>query len=134
MDEKGSRACGAGRLDNGTDHEANGDTVFEIGSITKTFTTLLLQDMVERGEMKLDDPVSKYLPASVKMPVRNGREITLLDLATPCELHENLLGHQLRVVDARLRVAVRSAGRLRLPVERRLMIPKTMKAAIGLIF
>lgn len=50
----------------------NGDTVFEIGSITKTFTTLLLQDMIERGEMKLKDPVAKYLPPSS----RNGRQIT----------------------------------------------------------
>ena len=38
--------------------------------------------MVERGEMKLDDPVAKYLPKSVKMPTHNGKEITLLQLAT----------------------------------------------------
>jgi CubicO group peptidase (beta-lactamase class C family) len=38
--------------------------------------------MVRRGEVKLDDPVSKYLPASVRLPSRNGREIALLDLAT----------------------------------------------------
>jgi CubicO group peptidase (beta-lactamase class C family) len=81
VDEHGSRVFGAGKLDNGTDQEVNGDTVFEIGSITKTFTTLLLQDMVERGEMKLDDPVSKYLPKSVKMPTHGGKEITLLNLA-----------------------------------------------------
>ncbi|HTA30534.1 MAG TPA: serine hydrolase [Candidatus Cybelea sp.] len=80
-DEHGSRIFGAGRPDNGTSQEVDGDTVFEIGSITKTFTTLLLQDMVGRGEMKMDDPVSKYLPDSVKMPTRNGRQITLLNLA-----------------------------------------------------
>ena len=56
--------------------------MFEIGSVTKVFTTLLLQDMLERGEMRLGDPVAKFLPASVKVPVRGGREITLLDLAT----------------------------------------------------
>jgi CubicO group peptidase (beta-lactamase class C family) len=38
--------------------------------------------MVERGEVALDDPVSKYLPPTVKMPSRNGRSITLIDLAT----------------------------------------------------
>ena len=81
VDEHGTRIFRAGKLDNGTDQEVNGDTVFEIGSITKTFTTLLLQDMVERGEMKLDDPVAKYLPASVKVPSCNGKEITLLNLA-----------------------------------------------------
>jgi D-alanyl-D-alanine-carboxypeptidase/D-alanyl-D-alanine-endopeptidase len=59
----------------------DGNTVFEIGSITKVFTSLLLADMVERGEVALDDPVAKYLPPDVKMPERNGRAITLEDLA-----------------------------------------------------
>jgi D-alanyl-D-alanine-carboxypeptidase/D-alanyl-D-alanine-endopeptidase len=80
VDEHGSRIVACGKLDNGTDQEVNGDTLFEIGSITKTFTALLLQDMIERGEMKLDDPVAKYLPKSVKMPTRNGKEITLRQL------------------------------------------------------
>lgn len=57
-------------------------SVFEIGSITKTFTGAVLADMVRRGEVKLDDPVAKYLPADVRVPSRNGRQITLLDLAT----------------------------------------------------
>ncbi len=57
-------------------------SVFEIGSITKVFTGILLADMVERGEVSLSDPVARYLPAGVKVPSRNGREITLLDLAT----------------------------------------------------
>jgi CubicO group peptidase (beta-lactamase class C family) len=60
----------------------NGNTLFEIGSITKTFTGSLLADMVARGEVKLDDPVAKFLPGSVHVPSRNGKEITLLDLAT----------------------------------------------------
>src|SRR6266567_1100420 len=57
-DERGSRVLAAGNLVNGTRQEVNGDTIFEIGSVTKTFTTLLLQDMVERDEVKLDDPVA----------------------------------------------------------------------------
>jgi CubicO group peptidase (beta-lactamase class C family) len=60
----------------------NGDSVFFIGSVSKTFTALLLLDMVDRGEMKLEDPVAKYLPKSVKMPTYGGKQITLLDLAT----------------------------------------------------
>ena len=60
----------------------DGNTVFEIGSITKVFTASLLADMAARGEVKLDDPVAKYLPPTVRMPSRNGRQITLLDLAT----------------------------------------------------
>ncbi|HTI05208.1 MAG TPA: serine hydrolase, partial [Gemmatimonadales bacterium] len=42
-----------------------GTAVFEIGSITKVFTASVLADMVARGEVRLDDPVAKYLPASV---------------------------------------------------------------------
>jgi serine-type D-Ala-D-Ala carboxypeptidase/endopeptidase len=81
VDERGSRIISYGKLDNGTDQEVNGDTVFEIGSDTKTFTALLLQGMIQRGEMKLDDPVSKYLPASAQMPAHRGRKITLRQLA-----------------------------------------------------
>lgn len=82
VDEHGSRIVSYGKLGNGTDQEVNGDTVFEIGSDTKTFTALLLQDMIEHGQMKLDDPVARHLPPSVKMPTRNGKEITLHHLAT----------------------------------------------------
>ena len=57
-------------------------TFYEIGSITKVFTTTLLADMVERGEVALDDPVQTYLPDSVNMPTSRGVEITLEDLAT----------------------------------------------------
>ncbi len=81
LDEHGSSIVSYGKLDNGTDQEANGDTVFAIHSATGRFTKLLLQDMVERGEMKLDDPVAKYLSKSVKMPTYNGKEITLRHLA-----------------------------------------------------
>jgi serine-type D-Ala-D-Ala carboxypeptidase/endopeptidase len=55
--------------------------VFEIGSITKVITALLLADMAARGEVAVDDPVAKYLPPSVTLHER-GRPITLLDLAT----------------------------------------------------
>ena len=58
------------------------DDVFEIGSITKVFTASILADMVSRREVRLDDPVAKYLPSSAHIPSRNGRQITLLDLAT----------------------------------------------------
>jgi CubicO group peptidase (beta-lactamase class C family) len=81
VDERGTQVFAAGKMDNGTDQEVNGDTLFEIGSITKTFTVLLLEDMVNRGEMKLDDPVEKYLPESVKVPSHGGKKITLLNLA-----------------------------------------------------
>jgi D-alanyl-D-alanine-carboxypeptidase/D-alanyl-D-alanine-endopeptidase len=71
-----------GRSDAANDRPLDGDTVFEIGSITKVFTALLLTEMATRGEVALDDPVAKYLPAAVKVPARGGKQITLLDLAT----------------------------------------------------
>ena len=61
----------------------DGDTRFEIGSITKVFTALILADMANKGEVSLDDPASKYLPAGHKMPERGGRQITLRDLSAP---------------------------------------------------
>jgi D-alanyl-D-alanine-carboxypeptidase/D-alanyl-D-alanine-endopeptidase len=60
----------------------NGDTVFEIGSVTKVFTAVALADMIERGEVALDDPVQKFLPTGARVPERNGKPITLLDLTT----------------------------------------------------
>jgi CubicO group peptidase (beta-lactamase class C family) len=57
-------------------------TLFEIGSVTKTFTALLLADLVEQGKWKLDDPVRLHLPESVSVPTRNDKEVTLLHLAT----------------------------------------------------
>jgi CubicO group peptidase (beta-lactamase class C family) len=82
VDGHGRQVFSAGTLDNGTQREPDRDTVFFIGSVSKTFTTLLLEDMVERRQMKLDDPVAGYLPASVRMSARNGKEVTLLHLAS----------------------------------------------------
>lgn len=60
---------------------AKPDSIFEIGSITKTFTGLILSQLVEQGKVHLDDPVRALLPAgTVEKPA--GAEITLFDLAT----------------------------------------------------
>lgn len=61
--------------------EAKPDSIFEIGSITKTFTGLLLARMAEEGKVKFDEPVRDLLPPGAA-PKPNGPEITLLDLAT----------------------------------------------------
>jgi CubicO group peptidase (beta-lactamase class C family) len=81
VDDHGSRVVSYGKLDNGTDKQADGDTLFNIYSATGTFTHLLLQDMADRGELNLDDPVAKYLPGSVHVPTYNGKQITLRILA-----------------------------------------------------
>lgn len=57
------------------------DTEFEIGSVTKTFTALLLADAVVRGEAALSDPVTKRLPGAAGL-VRDDRTVTLEQLAT----------------------------------------------------
>lgn len=80
VDDKGTRVISYGKMRNKGDQMVDGDSVFEIGSITKTFTALLLADMAEKGEVKLDDPISKFLPATVKAHKVNGKEITLLNL------------------------------------------------------
>jgi serine-type D-Ala-D-Ala carboxypeptidase/endopeptidase len=59
----------------------NQDTLFQIGSISKTFTATLLAEMVERGEIRLDDPLTQYFPSSVRVPSYHGEAITLLSLA-----------------------------------------------------
>lgn len=78
----GRRVIAHGTLAKNDKRPVKGDTLFEIGSATKVFTSLLLADMVRRGEVALSDPVSKYLPAEVKVPERGGKKITLEQLAT----------------------------------------------------
>src|SRR5215510_572003 len=82
VDEKGMRIISYGKPSQTSNQTVNGDSVFEIGSVTKVFTAVLLADMVERSEVGLNDPISKYLPKSVKTPTRDGKEITLLDLSS----------------------------------------------------
>ncbi len=82
IDEQGRRIIGHGTLDRTNSRRVDGDTLFEIGSISKVFTALALVNMAERGDLKLNDPISKFLPKSVKTPTRNGKEISLLNLAT----------------------------------------------------
>jgi len=78
----GRRVVAYGAPDVGDPRRVDGGTVFEIGSISKTFTALLLQDMALKGEVGLDDPVSKYLPPGTKVPSHGGKAITLRQLAT----------------------------------------------------
>jgi CubicO group peptidase (beta-lactamase class C family) len=82
IEPHGQRVIAYGGLEKGDKRRLDGDSIFEIGSITKVFTALIAAEMAQRGELNLDDPIAKYLPASVKMPKRNGRQITLVDLAT----------------------------------------------------
>lgn len=71
-----------GEKTKGTNVSPDGETLFEIGSVSKVFTGILLADMVEKGIVKLEDPVQEYLPEGVSMPVYDGKIITLEHLAT----------------------------------------------------
>ena len=61
--------------------EGRADALYEIGSVTKTFTGLMLAQMVEQGRVRLDTPVRELLPAGTVTKPASGREITLLDLS-----------------------------------------------------
>lgn len=64
---------------------ARPDSIFEIASVSKTFTALILAQMVERGTVRLDEPVRNLLPPGVAARpsgIPRLLEITLLDLAT----------------------------------------------------
>ncbi len=78
----GTSVSGYGNISKANSTKVNGDTIFDTGSITKTFTTTLLAYMVKQGLVNLDDPIEKYLPATVYVPTYNGHKITLEDLAT----------------------------------------------------
>ncbi len=71
-----------GNLSRSNHIKVNGDTLFDIASITKTFTTLLLADMLEKGEVKPNDTLKMFLPSNVTVPTYNGQKITLEQLAT----------------------------------------------------
>ncbi|MBS0297429.1 MAG: beta-lactamase family protein [Proteobacteria bacterium] len=78
----GKRVIAYGRMGPEDARPVDGDTLFEIGSITKLFTGLLLTDMVWRGEVALDDPAERYAPPGMILPRYGERRITLADLAT----------------------------------------------------
>jgi D-alanyl-D-alanine-carboxypeptidase/D-alanyl-D-alanine-endopeptidase len=73
---------GFGRFSAESNQRPDARTLFEIGSVTKTFTALLLADLAQRDQLKLNDPVQRHLPESVTVPKHGEKEITLLHLAT----------------------------------------------------
>ncbi len=79
---QGRKIISYGHLSQSDPRKPDGETIFEIGSISKVFTALLLADQVERGELHLNDSIAKFLPRSVDVPCRHSQEITLIDLAT----------------------------------------------------
>jgi CubicO group peptidase (beta-lactamase class C family) len=77
-----SRVLGYGRRALDNEQPPDGDTVFELASAGKTFTTTVLADMHLKGELNWDEPLQAFLPENVRVPQHSGRDVTLLDLAT----------------------------------------------------
>lgn len=77
-----NHVMGLGRVSATNNAAPDGNTLFEIGSATKVFTAVVLAQMVNAGQVKLEDPISQFLPAGVKPPEKDGREICLVHLAT----------------------------------------------------
>jgi D-alanyl-D-alanine-carboxypeptidase/D-alanyl-D-alanine-endopeptidase len=82
IDDRGRIVVGHGRCGPDDETRPGGDTIFEIGSVTKVFTATLLADMVRDGKVALRDPVQKFLPESVRVPTRGEEPITLYHLTT----------------------------------------------------
>lgn len=55
---------------------------FEIGSLTKLYTTLIFQDLVEKGKLDPNSPVQRFLPDSVNLSTKGPNPIRLRHLAT----------------------------------------------------
>jgi len=82
VDANGRYIVSAGIKSDADPTAPDANTMYELGSIGKLFTTLLLAEMSLKNELNYNDPVSKHLPKHVKVPSRNGKEISLLHLAT----------------------------------------------------
>ena len=71
-----------GELETGKANPPNDATLYEIGSVSKTFAGLLLADAVLDGKAALDDPVQQYLPAAYPNLQWQGQPIRLRHLIT----------------------------------------------------
>ena len=60
----------------------DGHTIFELGTATQIFTSILLADSVLRGEVAYDTDLSQLMPLGVTVPTQNDQRITLEMLAT----------------------------------------------------
>lgn len=80
IDANGTQFFNFGKTsDDGT--SVNEHTIYEIGSISKVFTAILLAQQVLENKVQLDDPINQYLPAEVEVPVMGADEITLGNLS-----------------------------------------------------
>ncbi len=78
----GTQVSAYGNISKANPTPVDGNTVFDIASVSKTFVATVLADLVNEGVVKLSDPLEMYLPSNVTVPSYNGNKITLGNLAT----------------------------------------------------
>src|SRR6185369_8336746 len=81
IEEGKARFISYGQSNLSTHEPVTSKTLFEIGSVTKTFTCPILSYLVQKKELGLNDRAQKYLPSSIQLPEKNGKPISLLHLA-----------------------------------------------------
>ncbi|HEX5471819.1 MAG TPA: serine hydrolase [Lacipirellulaceae bacterium] len=77
-----TQVIGYGEVEQGKGIAPSGNTIYEIGSVSKVFTGVLLADLVDRGRVKLDEPMQTYLSDAAKNQLKNPTHITFEHLAT----------------------------------------------------
>jgi CubicO group peptidase (beta-lactamase class C family) len=95
IDSLGAEYFCYGKLAYNSDKLVDKNTVFEIGSISKIYVSLILAYMVEDSLIALNDPISKYLPDSIHIPTLNNVPITIEHLST----HTSGLPYELEPLD-----------------------------------
>lgn len=79
----------------GAAHAVDADTLFRVGSISKTFTWIALMQMVDAGALTLDSPVNEHLPEALRVP-DDGFEAPILVrhlMAHNAGFEDSALGH-----------------------------------------
>lgn len=77
----GKRIIAEGTMGRHDPRPVDGNTIFEIGSISKVFTALLLADLAAAAGVSVHTPAEHFLPRA-RLPRRNGAAITLAHLAS----------------------------------------------------
>lgn len=79
---KESEIFSFGEIRQGSGIKPTGDTIWQIGSVSKALTGTIFAGMVHEGVVKLTDPLSDFVPKGLKVPNFESYPIRLVDLAT----------------------------------------------------
>ena len=82
IDKDGTRYYSFGQKSLADDSKPDENSIFEIGSVTKTFTSSLLSDLNQKGEISIQDSIQTYLPIFKNVVAKNNKIITLENLST----------------------------------------------------